>query len=89
MGSVENEVLADLIEAVRTIAQQTLSLHLQLGAVRTLLARNGTISNAELHSLLTDLNTMTALDEIAEADVVPPPDEVFDRLLSRLHGTSQ
>jgi hypothetical protein len=32
MDSVEKEVLADLIEAVRTIAQQTLSLHLQLGA---------------------------------------------------------
>ena len=76
MDSVEKEVLADLIEAVRTIAQQTLSLHLQLGAVRTLLARNGTISNAELRSVLTELN--------AAADVAPDPDEVFDRLLSRL-----
>jgi hypothetical protein len=84
MDSVEKEVLADLIEAVRTLAQQTLSLHLQLGALRTLLARNSTINIAELHSLLNDLNTMTALDEIAEADVVPPPDEVFNRLLSRL-----
>jgi hypothetical protein len=84
MDSVEKEVLADLIEAVRTIAPQTLSLHLQLGAVRTLLARNGTISNAELRSVLTELNAMTALDEIAAADVAPDPDEVFDRLLSRL-----
>jgi hypothetical protein len=86
MDSVEKEVLADLIEAVRTIAQQTLSLHLQLGAVRTLLARNGIISNAELRSVLTELNAMTALDEIAEADVAPHPDEVFDRLLSWLRS---
>jgi hypothetical protein len=84
MDSVEKEVLADLIEAVRTIAPQTVSLYLQLGAVRTLLARNGTISNAELRSLLTELNAMIALDEIAAADVAPDPDEVFDRLLSRL-----
>jgi hypothetical protein len=32
MDSVEKEALADLIEAVRTIAQQTLSLDLRLGA---------------------------------------------------------
>ena len=85
MDSAEKEVLTDLIEAVRTLAKQTLSLHLQLGAVRTLLARKGTITSAELSLVLTELNAMTTLDELTAADA-PDPDVIFDGLLSRLRA---
>jgi len=47
LDASEREILTDLIGAVRTLAAQTLTLHLQFGAVRTILGRNGTISEAE------------------------------------------
>jgi hypothetical protein len=48
MDDREREVVFDLIESVRRLANQVLTLHLQLGAVRTILARKGTLSEAEL-----------------------------------------
>jgi len=83
MNSSEREVLTDLIGSVRTLAKHTLTLHLQLGAVRTLLARKGTITNAELDAVLNELGAMTAIADIASA-AAPDPDEVFDELLRRL-----
>ena len=56
MDAREREVVADLIESVRTLASQTLTLHLQLGAVRTILARKGTMSEAELGATLADVS---------------------------------
>jgi hypothetical protein len=83
MHSEERQVLLDLIGSVRTLAKQTLALHLQLGAVRTLLARKGTITNAELEAASSELGAMTVVDELRLGGA-PGPDEVFDDLLRRL-----
>ena len=83
MDSSERQVLLDLIAVVRTLANQTLTLHLQLGAVRALLARKGVVTTAELEVALAELSTMTAIDEFT-ASSRPDPDEVFDDLLRRL-----
>jgi hypothetical protein len=47
MDASERGITTDLISAVGTLAAHLMTLHLQLGAVRTLLARRGTISDAE------------------------------------------
>ena len=83
MTSSDREVLTDLIGSVRTLAKHTLTLHLQLGAVRTLLARKGTITNAELDAVLNELGAMTAIADVTSGGA-PDPDEVFDELLRRL-----
>ena len=83
MHAEDREVLIDLIESVRTLAKQTLALHLQLGAVRALLARKGTITNAELEAAQTELGAMTVVDEL-KLGGAPGPDEIFDNLLHRL-----
>ena len=83
MHATEREVLIDLIDSVRTLAKYTLRLHLQLGAIRTLLERQGTISHAELEAALTELGTMTTLDELTDAGA-PSADESFDNMLRRL-----
>ena len=83
MDSTERQVLLDLIAVVRTLTNQTLTLHLQLGAVRALLARKGVVTTAELEAALAELSTMTAIDEFT-ASSRPDPDEVFDDLLRRL-----
>ena len=81
MDAREREVVADLIESVRTLASQTLTLHLQLGAVRTILARKGTMSEAELSATLAQLEAVSAADAFLSNDSV---DETFDRLLHRV-----
>jgi hypothetical protein len=81
MDAREREVVADLIESVRTLASQTLTLHLQLGAVRKILARKGTMSEAELSATLAQLEAVSAADEFLSNDSV---DETFDRLLQRV-----
>jgi hypothetical protein len=83
MDTVERQVLFDLISGVRTLANQILAVHLQLGALRTLLARQGTITTAELDAIMTELGALTAFDELS-AEGAPGPDEVFDDLLRRL-----
>ena len=80
----EREVLIDLIGMVRSPAEQTLTLHLQLGAVRTLLARKGAISEIEFSAVLRELDALTSVDEIVSRD--RNVDEVFDGLLRRLEG---
>jgi hypothetical protein len=81
MDSREREVVVDLIESVRCLANQVLTLHLQLGAVRTILARKGTMSETELSATLAQLETISTADEILSNDSV---DETFDRLLRRI-----
>ena len=81
MDATEREVVVDLIESVRSLASQVLTLHLQLGAVRTILARKGTMSETELSATLTQLEAVTAVDEFMSNDKV---DEMFDRLLRRI-----
>jgi hypothetical protein len=77
----EREVVIDVIESVRRLANQVLTLHLQLGAVRTILARKGTMTEAELSATLVQLETISTADEILSNDSV---DETFDRLLRRI-----
>lgn len=79
----EREIVSDLISAVRTLAAQVLALHLQLGAVRTLLARKGTISEAELGVALTELDAISSADELLNRST-PSVDDVFEGLLRRL-----
>jgi hypothetical protein len=86
LDAVEREIVADLIGAVRTLAGQVLTLHLQLGAVRTLLAYKGTISEPELSAVLKELEGSSAVDEVLNRDA-PSVDEAFDGLLSRLERT--
>ncbi len=81
MDANEREVMADLIGSVRSLASQVLTLHLQLGAVRTILARKGTMSEAELSATLTQLEAFTSVDEFMSNDKV---DEMFDDLLRRI-----
>jgi len=81
MDATEREVVVDLIESVRSLASQVLTLHLQLGAVRTILARKGTMSEAELSATLTRLEAVTSVDEFMSNDKV---DEMFDHLLRRI-----
>ena len=60
MDASEREILTDLIGAVRPLAAQTLTLHLQPGAVRTIPVRNGTISEAEFTVTLTKLEAVSS-----------------------------
>jgi hypothetical protein len=81
MDALEREVMIDLIESVRSLARQVLTLHLQLGAARTILARKGTMSEAELSATLTRLEAVTSVEEYMSNDSV---DEMFDELLQRI-----
>jgi hypothetical protein len=81
MDSHEREVVVDVIDSVRCLANQVLTLHLQIGAVRTILARKGTMTEAELSATLAQLETISTADEILSNDSV---DETFDRLLRRI-----
>jgi hypothetical protein len=83
LDASEREILTDLIGALRTLAAQTLTLHLQLGAVRTILGRKGTISEAEFTATLTELEAISSADEVLSGES-PSVDEVFDGLLRRL-----
>jgi hypothetical protein len=81
MDALEREVMIDLIGSVRSLARQVLTLHLQLGAVRTILARKGTMSEAELSATLTRLEAVTSVEELMSNDRV---DEIFDDLIERV-----
>ena len=83
MDASDREVLVDLIGSVRTLAAQVLTLHLQLGAMRTLLARRGTISESELAAAFAELEATCAADALLN-EAAPDVNEVFDDLLRRL-----
>jgi hypothetical protein len=83
LDASDREVLIDLIESVRTLAAQVLTLHLQLGAMRALLARKGTISESELAAAFAELEASTAADALLD-EAAPDVNEVFDDLLRRL-----
>jgi hypothetical protein len=81
MDALEREITSDLIESVRSLARQVLTLHLQLGAVRTILARKGTMSEAEFSATLTRLEAVTSVEEYMSNDRI---DDTFDELLQRI-----
>ena len=82
MNASERELIADVISSVRTLAAHVMTLHLQLGAVRTLLARKGTISDAEVQAAFAELNVVASAEEALN---LTSTDAVFDELLERLH----
>jgi hypothetical protein len=78
----ERELVSDLIGSVRTLAAHVITLHLQLGAVRTLLARKGAISDAEVQAAFAELNVLASTEETLS---LTSSDAVFDELLERLN----
>ena len=82
MDRSEREIVADLISSVRTLAAHVMTLHLQLGAVRTLLARKGMISDAEVQAAFAKLNVVASAEEVLN---LTSTDAVFDELLERLN----
>ena len=78
----EREIVSDLISSVRTLAAHVMTLHLQLGAVRTLLARKGTISDAEVQAAFAELNVVASAEEVLD---LTSTDAVFDELVERLN----
>jgi hypothetical protein len=85
MDASEREIIADVISSVRTLAAHVMTLHLQLGAVRTLLARKGTISDAEVQAAFAELNVVASAEEVLN---LTSTDAVFDELLERLNRTA-
>jgi hypothetical protein len=83
LDTSDREVLIDLIESVRTLAAQLVTLHLQLGAIRALLARKGTINERELAAAFAELEASTAAQALLD-EAAPDVNEVFDDLLRRL-----
>ena len=82
MDPSEQEIVADVINVVRTLAAHVMTLHLQLGAARTLLARKGTISDAEVQTAFAELNVVASAEEVLN---LTSTDAVFDELLERLN----
>jgi len=82
MDDSERAITADLISAVRTLAAHVMTLHLQLGAVRTLLARKGTISDAEVQAAFAELNVVASAEEVLD---FTSTEALFDELLERLN----
>jgi hypothetical protein len=80
--ATEREIVSDLIRSVRTLAAHVMTLHLQLGAVRTLLARKGTISDAEVQAAFAELNIVASAEEVLD---LTSADTVFDELVERLN----
>lgn len=85
LSTDERETLSDLIGAVRTLAAHVLTLHLQLGAVRTLLARKGIISDAEVQAAFAELNVVASAEEVV---TLTSADAVFDELVERLNRSA-
>jgi len=84
LSATEREIVSDLIGSVRALGAHVITLHLQLGAVRTLLARKGTISDAEFQAAFAELNVVASAEELLALTSI---DTVFDELLERLNRT--
>jgi hypothetical protein len=83
MDATERELVADLIASVRTLASQTMLLHLHLGALRSLLVEAGLISEAQFTAAVTALEASSTADAMTSRHA-PTVDDVFDHLLRRL-----
>jgi hypothetical protein len=82
LSATEREVVSDLITSVQTLAAHVMTLHLQLGAVRTLLARKGVISDAEVQAAFAELSVIASAEEVVS---LSSTDAVFDELVERLN----
>ena len=81
----ERELLGDVIRSVRTVANHLISVHLHLGAIRSLLIRHGTITESEYTAAVTALETTSAADEMLSRGAATV-EEAFEDLLRRLEG---
>jgi hypothetical protein len=79
----ERELVADVIGSVRTLAAQMLTLHLHLGALRSLLVEKGILTEAEFSAAVAALEASSTADAIMSHDA-PTVDEAFENLLRRL-----
>jgi len=79
----ERDVVISLIRTVRTVAAHLLTLHLQLGAVRAVLAQKGVVTEGELNATLIELDAVTKTEQVVDPDA-PNVDTVFADLLRRL-----
>jgi hypothetical protein len=82
LNAGEREVFVDLIRAVQTLAQQILTVHLQLGAVRAHLARKGIVTESEVRTALSELGAVSSAGELL--GTIPTTEEFFANLLRRL-----
>ena len=82
LNASERAALTDLSGAVRTLANQVLIVHLQVGAVRAILARKGTVTRSEVDATLNTLDAASVTGELLSDR--PTIDETFANLLRRL-----
>ncbi|HXH83518.1 MAG TPA: hypothetical protein VNN07_11385 [Candidatus Tectomicrobia bacterium] len=83
MDTEDKEVLIALIGTVRTLAQQVVTLHLQLGALRSALVGRGVITDAAFTAAVAELEALQAADEALRHDR-PIIDQTFTDLIARL-----
>jgi hypothetical protein len=83
LDPTEREVVASLIGSVRTVAAQLVSLHLQLGAMRSLLAKKQMMTDDEFHAAFAELEAMASTEERLR-DFPDVMADVFEELLRRL-----
>lgn len=83
MDTGERDVLITLIGTVRTLAQQVVTLHLHLGALRAALVGGGVMTDAAFASAVGQLEALQAADEALRHDR-PVLDQTFADLIARL-----
>jgi hypothetical protein len=88
LSGSEREILADLIGSVRTLAAQLVTLHLQVGAMRTALDRKGMVSEAEFRAAFVELEAISSTEEALRQGFPEVMEDVFEELLRRLERTA-
>ena len=83
MDTGERDVLIALIGTVRTLAQQVVTLHLHLGALRAALVGGGVMTDSAFASAVAQLEALQAADEALRYDR-PVLGQTFEDLIVRL-----
>lgn len=83
MDTGERDVLIALIGTVRTLAQQVVTLHLHLGALRAALVGGGVMTDSAFASAVAQLEALQAADEALRYDR-PVLGQTFEDLIARL-----
>jgi hypothetical protein len=78
-------VVGSLISSVRTIAVQLISLHLQLGAMRSLFAKKHMMSEDEFQAAFAELEAVGSMEDRLR-DFPDVMEDVFEELLRRLQA---
>jgi hypothetical protein len=85
LDTTEREVVGTLIGSVRTIAVQLISLHLQLGAMRSLFAKKQMMSEDEFQDAFAELEAVGSMEDRLR-DFPDVMEDVFEELLRRLQA---